>query len=86
MSVSVVYDIHTVRAGYLRHVTSRYQPECNGSLQGPTSLFRPKPENGATPPSENGAKPPIGGLAWTEKGAKPPTTNGKKPETGNGAN
>lgn len=28
--------------GYLRHVTSRHQPSVNGSLSGPTSLFRPK--------------------------------------------
>eukprot|EP00892_Ulva_mutabilis_P010653 jgi/Ulvmu1/7960/UM004_0193.1 len=31
-------------AGYLRHVTSRFQPNVNGSLAGPTSLFRPKHE------------------------------------------
>jgi hypothetical protein len=30
------------RAGYVRHVTTRFEPSLNGSLQGHTSLFREK--------------------------------------------
>jgi hypothetical protein len=74
MSYTMVLEIYQVRctqvaslAGYLRHVTSRYEPSINGSLHGPTSLFRPKneqngsqngstPGNGAGPNSQNGAK------------------------------
>jgi hypothetical protein len=74
-----------VRAGYLRHVTSRFQPDVNGSLKGPTILFRPKPGNGASPLAHEGNGASTGQPGNGAKAGQP--GNGAKAhQPGNGSN
>jgi hypothetical protein len=83
-----------LRAGYLRHVTSRFQPDVNGSLKGPTILFRPKPGNGASPLAHEGngasaGQPENGAKAGQHgNGAKAgqPGNGAKAHQPGNGSN